>query len=111
MKRIAALFVAVGLLGLGACREPAPEKKPKGESLSLQPAVGEKGITDAELKEKLAGKTNVHVLFLNNTQVTDAGLKKLAGLPRLVNLGLGGTQVSDAGLKELHAFPYLTSLY
>jgi len=45
-------------------------------------------VTDAGLK-------------LNNTQVTDAGLKHLSGLSELEFLWVHNTEVTDAGVAEL----------
>jgi len=47
------------------------------------------------------GLTNLEVLLLRNTRVTDAGLVHLAGLNKLKRLELHGTQVTDKGLDEL----------
>ena len=43
----------------------------------------------------------LHQQYLNNTQVTDAGLENLKGLTNLTDLFLNNTQVTDAGVKEL----------
>jgi hypothetical protein len=40
-------------------------------------------------------------LRLNNTRITDAGLKELAGLKQLQELDLDNTRVTDKGRKEL----------
>ena len=57
-------------------------------------------VTDAGLKE-LAGLQSLQTLVLFGTQVTDAGLKELAGLKSLRELWLGDTQVTDAGVAQL----------
>jgi hypothetical protein len=57
-------------------------------------------LTDAGLKH-VAGFKKMHQLYLGRTAVTDAGLKELANLERLTHLGLEDTQISDAGLKSL----------
>jgi len=44
----------------------------------------------------------LHTLILDNTQVTDAGLKHLKGLTNLQFLHLDGTQVTRRGVKELN---------
>ena len=44
---------------------------------------------------------NLRILQLDNTSVTDAGLKSVAGLTRLVDLRLSHTQITDAGLKHI----------
>ena len=41
------------------------------------------------------------MLYLDNTEVTDAGLEHLQRLPGLTKLGIAGTKVTDAGLGEL----------
>jgi hypothetical protein len=38
---------------------------------------------------------------LDNTKITDAGLKEVAKLQQLTFLGLSDTQVTDAGVAEL----------
>jgi hypothetical protein len=97
----------------------------------LQMTLQGKEVTDAALKEKLAGREDLRFLMLNNTKVTDAalkevgllkelrylhldntditdaGLKELAGLKKLRDLALNGTNVTDAGLTELAAVPSL----
>ncbi len=50
-------------------------------------------------------------LYLNQTNVTSAGLSNLAGLEYLEYLNLFGTGVGDAGLEALAALPSLRSLY
>jgi hypothetical protein len=57
-------------------------------------------VTDAGLVH-LQGLTNLSTLTLNGTQVTDAGLVHLKGLTNLSDLWLNGTQVTDAGVDEL----------
>jgi hypothetical protein len=52
------------------------------------------------LKE-LAGVRGLRTLYLDRTQVTDAGLKELSGLKGLKNLYLSKTRVTKAGVKEL----------
>ena len=57
-------------------------------------------VTNAGLAH-LKGLTNLSLLDLNGTQVTDAGLAHLKGLTNLSDLDLSGTQVTDAGLVHL----------
>jgi hypothetical protein len=45
--------------------------------------------------------TNVFIVQLDDTQVTDAGLEHLKGLTQLQELDLASTQVTDAGLENL----------
>lgn len=66
----------------------------------------------------LAGKLPAHPspeapfgLWLEETQITDAGLTELAGLKELQTLNLGLTPVTGAGLKELAGLKRLRTLY
>jgi len=58
-------------------------------------------ITDAELAHHLKGLTQLRVLVLNGTKVTDAGLEHLKGLTQLKTLQLWNTKVTDEGVKRL----------
>ena len=49
----------------------------------------------------VAGLTELRELWLNYTEVTDAGLAHLAGLTKLQKLSLRGTKVTDAGMAKL----------
>ncbi len=51
-----------------------------------------------------------HSLHLEDTTVTDEGLKYLSGLDKLAELYLCGTRVSDAGLVHLSGLPNLQRL-
>ncbi len=57
-------------------------------------------VTDVGL-EHLKGLTNLQRLYLNNTRVTDAGLEHLKGLTDLQRLDLMNTNVTDEGIKKL----------
>jgi hypothetical protein len=57
-------------------------------------------VTDTGLKE-LKGFKSLHILLLGGTKVTDEGLKELVGLKTLRSLDLRGTKVTDGGLAEL----------
>ncbi len=57
-------------------------------------------VTDAGLIH-LKGMTSLRALWLNGTQVTDDGLVHLKGLTSLQGLWLNGTQVTDAGVQDL----------
>ncbi len=57
-------------------------------------------VTDAGLVN-LKSLTNLKRLDLSFTQVTDAGLVHLKGLTKLKYLGLNRTQVTDEGVKKL----------
>ena len=59
--------------------------------------------------EHLEELTNLEVLFLGATQITDAGLVHLEGLTSLKLLWLSGTQFTDEGAKKLQqALPNCT---
>jgi hypothetical protein len=49
----------------------------------------------------LAGLTQLRVLYITNTDVTDAGLASLKSLPRLQTLNMTGTKVTRAGITDL----------
>ena len=66
-------------------------------------------ITDAGLKN-LRGLTKLRELNLRCTRVTDEGLEHLAGLTNLEALYLDATQVTDAGLRHLESMKKLRSL-
>jgi phage terminase large subunit GpA-like protein len=67
-------------------------------------------ITDAGLKE-VAELKQLTMLSLWDTMVTDAGLKESAGLRQLTTLYLSGTLVRGEGLGELAGLMRLTTLY
>jgi hypothetical protein len=48
-----------------------------------------------------AGPDDVWRLWLDDTKVTDAGIKELAHLQGLKELKLAGARITDAGMKEL----------
>ena len=70
----------------------------------------ESQITDAGL-EHLKGMTKLGLLCLSDTQVTDAGLTNIEGLTNLYNLNLSSTEITDAGLKHLKGLPNLEVLH
>jgi Leucine-rich repeat (LRR) protein len=51
--------------------------------------------------ENLQGLTQLSILWLDHTAVTDAGLEHLKGLTQLQTLDLSGTNVTDEGVKKL----------
>ena len=62
--------------------------------------------------EAFGGKfTDRNVLFLYDTQITDAGLEHLKGLTSLVFLSLRKTQITDAGLEHLKELTRLRTLF
>ncbi len=50
-------------------------------------------------------------MWLVDSQVTDAGLRRLQPQKNLLSLQLDGTEVTDAGLKHLAGLPHLQALY
>ena len=62
---------------------------------------------DAELTH-LKGLSELSLLYLNDTQVTDVGLGHVKGLSNLVELLLDGTQITDAGLVHLKGLTNLS---
>ena len=68
-----------------------------------------KSVTNAELVH-LEGLSQLHTLWLEETQVTDAGLVHLQGLRQLRSLLLGNTKVTDAGLVHLQGLRQLGRL-
>jgi hypothetical protein len=69
-------------------------------------------VTDAGLV-RLQGLSRLHELWLDNTSLTDAGLVHLQGLKQLAFLVcLNNTKVTDQGVKKLHqALPKCEILY
>ncbi len=67
-------------------------------------------VTDAGL-ENLKGLSQLRFLSLKDTRVTDAGLEHLKGLSELQELVLDGTQVTGAGLEHLKGLSQLWGLY
>ena len=119
LRRLAA-WLAIGLLGLVCCGcgSSGPPSfwqaiggkavlNEKGEVESLY--LGQTSITDAELR-KLEALPHLKRLFLNGTKVTDDGLQHLQKLDQLVHLDLDQTQVSDAGIVLLLELKELRSL-
>jgi hypothetical protein len=71
--------------------------------------LGGSTITDDGLRH-LRGMTRLEDLNLNGSLVTDDGMASLAGLTNLKTLGLRDTGVSDAGLRKLHPLKNLKSI-
>lgn len=67
------------------------------------------GLTDAGLAH-LAKMKNLRKLDLSRTGITDAGLRHLTGLTRLQTLSLENTQITHAGLTHLMALPSIRFL-
>ena len=58
-------------------------------------------VTDQELGELAALTPRLEAVFLYDTSVSDAGVRKLAGLKQLSHLDLRNTKVTDAGMKDV----------
>ncbi len=69
-----------------------------------QTQVGDAGL------QHLTHMLNLRVLWLDGTSITDAGLKHLISLPTLKNLRLDGTQITDEGLEHLPSLSNLAEL-
>ncbi len=67
-------------------------------------------VTDAGLRN-FSCLTKLERLYLNHTQITDDGLLHLSGLSNLQVLTLNYTQVTDAGLHNLSGLTNLRWLY
>ena len=67
-------------------------------------------VTDAQLAEYLKALPEIHVLILEGTEVTDAGLEHLKKLTQLQKLELGDTHITDSGLQYLAGLPGLQFL-
>jgi hypothetical protein len=61
--------------------------------------------------ETISKLSNLRILYLNNTSITDEGIEKLESLPDLVYLNLVGTGFSDRSLNTLRKLKNLESLY
>ena len=73
-------------------------------------SLGRTGVSDAGLKE-LSGLTKMARLDLSGTKVTGVGFKALEPMTGLKALVLTRAPVADAGLKSLQAFPKLADLH
>jgi hypothetical protein len=72
--------------------------------------LGDTHTTDAELLERLRGRTQLEQLGLRNTAITDAGMAYIAGLTKLEGLNLSGTKITDAGMAHLAKLTAITGL-
>jgi hypothetical protein len=71
-----------------------------------QPPIG-----DDELKKALTGLTNLRVLGLYGTNVSDKSAETIAGLKPLQELELSQTLVTDKGLETLSALPEIKRVF
>ena len=68
------------------------------------------GTVVDDVLEDLLPLTEIGVMGLQGTQITDEGLKHVAGFKKMFQLYLGQTKVTDVGLKELANHPRLEHL-
>lgn len=79
----------------------------KDESDIVVLQMANSDVTDETLR-LLRGHRDLRELDINESQVTDAGLAVLAALPNLASLKLRGTKITDEGFQQ-HLLP-LTNL-
>ena len=72
--------------------------------------LNETSISDEGLRHLTVLK-NLAWLYLYDTQISDEGMKHISGLSNLEILYLGNTRVSDEGLKHLSGLTNLEMLY
>ena len=72
--------------------------------------LGKTDVDDVGLAHVVRAFPNVTVLYLDETAITDAGMKHLRSLARLDNLVIGRTRVTTKGLAELASLPKLRFL-
>jgi hypothetical protein len=69
-------------------------------------------ITDAGLKNmRLHAKTDLRLLWISQTQISDAGMDEIAPLVELRHLYLSETKVTDEGIKKLGKLSNLEYFY
>ncbi len=73
---------------------------------------GDSELTDAGLRNihEFREPARITRIYLDRTDVTDAGLENLKGLTNLKGLSLDSTQVTDTGLKHLKGLSHLEEL-
>lgn len=72
--------------------------------------VNFKAFSDEQVKLLLPLKEHIVWLQLENTAISDEGLKTIATLPHLVRLNLSGTKTGNAGIELLSKSVYLEYL-
>jgi hypothetical protein len=93
--------------GKGGNVAPLSEKSPL---LAVDFRHSDQDVNDESLNGLQDLGSNVALLDLSKTDVTDAALKTIAKLDRLVRLDLHGTQIGDAGMKQLSGLKNLRYL-
>jgi len=104
-------FLQVRCIDLAACG--TPEFIQALRPLAQNVAWLDLGRTDVgdDIMDVVGSLSHLTRLYLQQTQVTDAGLVNLEGLEYLEYLNLYGTSVGDAALNGLASLPALRSLY
>ena len=72
--------------------------------------LGHTAVTDQQM-DAIARLKNLRVLYLNNTQITDAGVEKLSPLSELRWLSLVGTKASDKSIDTFIRMKNLSTLF
>lgn len=72
--------------------------------------LGHTAVTDQQM-DAIARLKNLRVLYLNNTQITDAGIEKLSPLSELRWLSLVGTKASDKSIDTFIRMKNLSTLF
>lgn len=72
--------------------------------------LGHTGVTDQQM-ESISRLRNLRVLYLNNTQITDAGLSKLSPLSELRWLSLVGTRATDRSVETFAQLKNLSTIF
>ena len=98
MKRLVGLLLVMGIDGCGGGsthegETASPEQDPAGQAVDADAAAALKKLGAAIERN---GNSEVWIVSLNKTQVTDVGLVHLKGLTNLQELDLSITRVTDA---------------
>lgn len=72
--------------------------------------LGHTGVTDKQM-ELISQLRNLRVLYLNKTQITDAGLSKLSTLSELRWLSLVGTRATDRSVETFAQLKNLSTIF
>lgn len=70
-----------------------------------------KGVADDETLSYVGDLSQLESLWLENANISDAGLVHLASLSELRSLSFNDTPVTDVGLRSLHRMPHLRELW
>ena len=104
------------ILSVGCSNQSTTSARSGGNDPSDSRSAEENAV---EFVEKMGGRIErddradgkpVAKVVLEDSKVTDAGLRELAGFKQLQSLNLNGTEVTDRGMMELVGFKQLQSL-